>query len=151
MVVVYGLKVEAMDEDLLLPTLSPHQSTDPLQLLDLPESANPLEHQDGMMEHVCGECGKACENRAKLKAHKKYHEREKNLKCDWPDCAKAFYARSLLEAHRLTHTEEKPFACSEPECTKAFRTKGELKSHNLVHTGQKSHKCSECGKSFSRK
>ena len=93
---------------------------------------------------ICEECGEHCENKAKLKSHKRVHKKQWCCK----RCGKMVAGSTSLKNHKLRCSKDDPqFKCQIGTCNFTSVTKYEFNQHlKAIHTVSptKLHSCNEC-------
>ena len=114
-------------------------------------SSSILEHRKHMRTHPitstyhCRQCNQNLVRKDRIQAHKKHHQEELNVPCEY--CDKRFPTRGRANKHmRAVHLFSDKFKCE--LCTdkpRYFRTKNSLKNHqNTFHKLGTIKKCPYC-------
>ncbi|KAK4166659.1 hypothetical protein QBC43DRAFT_14264 [Cladorrhinum sp. PSN259] len=87
-------------------------------------------------------CTKTFNRPARLTAHLRSHNNDRQFVCPYPECDKDYLEEKHLAQHiKGSHTHEKKFVCPEEGCGKAFVTTTRLRRHGKVHKGAEKYRC----------
>ena len=80
-----------------------------------------------MKTHICDICGQGFSQDAKLRLHKRKHNKEYKYICAYAGCGKGFYDNRCFKDHIRTHTREPCGSCN--VCGKSFMARTAMKDH----------------------
>ncbi|AXI23961.1 C2H2-type zinc finger protein [Cardinium endosymbiont of Sogatella furcifera] len=97
-------------------------------------------------EYKCGynDCYKQFTHKWKLDRHKKFHDEERNWKCD--QCDQKFKTEGHLKEHIKRHNPTKTLKCK--HCEKNFKVESDLIRHQKIHNTKNTYSCSVNGCSY---
>jgi len=92
--------------------------------------------------YVCSECQKGFGASDDLKRHKRTHNKDLKIRCEWYGCEATVQQYTALKMHMNTHTGNTVYRCQWAGCDKSYLNQTTLATHKRrQHDGIADHQC----------